>query len=190
MLIQTDRRMPPIRSVALRALSVVKQLGRWYLSPVGLVLATLLCAALLAALLDITILSIFLLVIAIGAVLPWKLLRQRDEARASLRPLAELPSRVAELDAQVVLTPTFDDVDKTIGGFRKANRKPIRDVRERMVELQLEQSAHSRNLAYERNRASELAARVAELESIVSVMKSGGSTAGSDAASPSDALRP
>lgn len=152
--------MGRLRSYVARGLSGLKQLASWYLAPIGLLFGFLLFGALVATALDSQRLALVLLIGAVGFVVPWKLIRQHSELRTHVVTTGAV---LEQLSAQVVLTPTFDDVETTLKGFRRANRKAIRDMRERVLEMQLDQSMQAKLLAEEKNRNIEANRSVREL---------------------------
>lgn len=136
-----------------KGLSGTRQLVSWYLSPIGLLYGLLLVVTIVLALLGEPEGAVVALALACGVVVPWKLVRQRNELRAHVASSNAVLSRV---DAQVLETPTFDQVEKTMTGFRRANRKVVREVREQLVEVRIEQANQQRTINSESQRAAEL----------------------------------
>ena len=149
--------MSGARSLSSKAASGLQQLIKWYASPVGLIYGLLLALSLVLAFVDAG-LAVLVLVLAAATVVPWKLIRQRNELRAHVASSTAVLERV---DSQIVMTPTFDQVEKTLKGFKRSNRKVVREVREGLVDLQIQQSKQGQRLAA----SDDMDAKIAKLSS-------------------------
>lgn len=123
-----------------RMLSGIRQLVRWYLGPIGLLFGLALVGAIVALSLGSPTTAVAVLIAGIATVIPWKFVRQRNEfrtiadvSRAEHDRHAQDLARVRE---DLALTATFDDVEATLRGFRRAHRKTIKNLRERVAGVQ------------------------------------------------------
>ena len=109
-----------------RAKSGLEQILRWYIGPVGLLFGLGLLATVVVALLDYPGIAVALLAATLGVVLPWKLIRQRNELRLHASETAATTSAIAQ---QLDSTVTRSGLAATVKGFRQADRQTMQKLR-------------------------------------------------------------
>lgn len=153
--------MARLDAILRRARSGLRQLLSWYRSPVGTVFGLVLLLALVFDVLGVPQIATPALVVVVGVLVPWKLLRQTTELR---QHVAWSSSQIRQLDEVIATTPTFGDVDRSMRGVRRDTRKTLRTMRGRLVELRV---AQHKGTAALRNEAATTELLVRDLETSV-----------------------
>lgn len=120
------------------------QLLRWYSGPVGLLFGAGLLLAAVLALVDLVAASIVVALAVIGIVVPWKLMRQRNEYVAQIAALnAERQVMSTQLDEVVNGVNTRLDgaltkrtIRPIMQEFRKMDRDRINGLHAEIVQMQ------------------------------------------------------
>lgn len=129
--------------------SAPAQLVQWYLGPVGLAFGLGIVVAIMLALVGSPGASVVVLALAVAIVVPWKLIRQRNEYLqqvASLRAQqatdrAQIEAVAADAVARSNGALTNKSVRPILQEFRRMDRERINGLQERIIAVEEELAA-------------------------------------------------
>jgi len=125
-----------------RILSAPKDMARWYLSPVGLLIFSLVAVALAASIAGFPGVGVVALAVVLGIAVPYKFVRERADSVTANRLNSVALGRIR---SEVTLRPTSDELEatkETILDLRRATRQSIQLLRGRLT------AVHERHVRY------------------------------------------